>query len=111
VGLLQALLELISLHISLVRLDQRASRPGSQVAECRSQRLLILTFALLKTFLCTTGCHLSAWDPLQATLFLPSSSQALEVILSLFLGVKGQVLQSPRLMLNGPHPLNDKQLE
>jgi hypothetical protein len=64
-----------------------------------------------ENFLCTTGCHLSAWDPLQATLFLTSSSQALEVILSLFLGVKGQVLQSPRLMLNGPHPLNDKQLE
>jgi len=28
------------------------------------------------------GCHLSAWDPLQAALLLPSSSQALEAILS-----------------------------
>ena len=76
---------LICLHISLDRVGQRAFQPGAQVAECRNKRLLMLTFALLKTFPCTTGCHLSAWVPLQATLSSPSSSQALEVILSLFL--------------------------
>ena len=46
---------MICLHISLVRVDQRAFRPGSQVAECRNQRLLMLTFALLKTFPCSNG--------------------------------------------------------
>ena len=69
VGLMQALAvsygmawELLTLHRSLVRMRRSAlrcphfpRRPGAQV-ECRNQRLLMLTSAVLETSV-ATGCH------------------------------------------------------
>ena len=78
VGLMQALAvsygmawELLTLHRSLVRMRRSAlrcphfpRRPGAQV-ECRNQRLLMLTSAVLETSV-ATGCHPSGLLPPQA---------------------------------------------